>query len=78
MTTVINNPGNGEKADSGAGVGVVLIVIVLIVVAGLFFIYALPAIRKGNAVPQNSSIDVNVKLPAGNTSPSPTPSPSTP
>lgn len=77
MTTVINNPGNGEGTDSG--VGVVLVVIALIVVAGLFFMYALPAIRAGNATPQNSSIDVNVKLPAGdNTPPSPTPPPQTP
>lgn len=75
MTTVINNPGNGEGADSG--VGVVLMVIILIVVAGLFFMYALPAIRAGRAAPQNSSIDVNVKLPAGSASPSPTP-PQTP
>lgn len=72
MTTIINTPGKGDGADSG--VGVMLVVIVLIVVAGLFFMYALPAIRANNTAPQNSSIDVNVKLPASDTTlPSPTP-----
>ncbi len=71
MTTVINNPGNGEGSDSG--VGIMIGIIVLVVIVGLFFIYALPAIRAGSAIPQDSSIDVNVKLPGGNASSTPAP-----
>lgn len=61
MTTVINNPGNGE--GSGSGVGIIIGVIVLLVVIGLFFVYALPAIRSSWVTPQKGNIDVNVKLP---------------
>ncbi|MFA6214970.1 MAG: hypothetical protein WC768_00190 [Patescibacteria group bacterium] len=77
MTTVINNPGNGE--GSGSGVGIIIGVVVLLVVVGLFFVYALPAIRSSRVTPQNGNIDVkvnlpnvNVALPAVNASP-PTP-----
>ncbi|MCX6713247.1 MAG: hypothetical protein NTY66_03520 [Candidatus Vogelbacteria bacterium] len=69
MTTVINNPGNGEGSDSGAGL--VIVVVVLLIAGGLFFIYGWPAIRGTGTVPQNTNVDVNVKLPAGNTSPTP-------
>ncbi len=74
MTTVINNPGGAEGSDSSSGFSVIIGVILLLVVIGLFFIYALPAIRNNPtaATPQNSSIDVNVKLPAGGTTPAPT------
>lgn len=70
MTTVINNPGNGEGSNSS--LSIIIGIIVLLVVAGLFFVYALPAIRNRNAIPQNGSIDVNVKLPTEATSPAPT------
>ena len=71
MTTVINNPGNGEGSNSS--VGIIIGLIVLLVVIGLFFVYGLPAIRKGNAVPQNAGIDVNVKLPVTYPAAAPTP-----
>lgn len=64
MTTVINNPGNGENSDSG--VAMIVGVIVLVVVVGLFFVYVLPMIRDNNS--SQESIDVNVKLPASNNS----------
>ncbi len=70
MATIINNPGNGEETDSG--LSMVMGVVLLLVIVGLFFIYVLPIIRNNQAVPQNSTIDVNVKLPAGNTTPAPT------
>lgn len=70
MTTVINNPGNGESSDSGIGI-IIGVIILLLVVGGLFFVYGLPAIRGSGVAPQNGSIDVNVKLPT----PSPTPAP---
>lgn len=61
MTTVINNPGNGESSESA--VSMVVAVIVLVIVVALFFIYALPAIRGNN----QDSIEVNLKLPATDT-----------
>lgn len=69
MTTVINNPGDGS--DSSASI--VILVIVLLIAAAVFFIYGLPAIRGSRVAPQNGSIDVNVKLPAGAISPAPAP-----
>lgn len=74
MTTVINNPGNGDGSDSA--VGMIVGIIVLLMIVGLFFVYALPAIRGSGAAPQNGAIDVNVKLPSGgDTSPDPAPAP---
>lgn len=70
MTTVINNPGSSaDRSDSAASlVNMIIGIILLIVVAaGLFFVYALPLIRTGNTSPQNSSIDVSVKLPVEKT-----------
>lgn len=71
MTTVINNPGNGEGSDSSASVLVVFIVLLIAIV--LFFIYGLPAIRDDRNTPQNSSLDINVKLPPAKASDSSTP-----
>ncbi len=88
MATVINNPGHAERSDGAADstMGILMGVIVLLVLATLFFVYALPAIRASNATPaapQNSTIDVNVKTPvttptpAPATTPTPTPGAST-
>ena len=77
MTTVINTPGSNDDG-SGSSTNIVLIVILLLVIIGLFFVYALPAMRDSQAVPQNNdgSIDVNVKLPSGDsTEPTATPAP---
>ncbi len=59
MTTVVNNPGNGE----GSGAGMIIGVIVAIVIIILFFVYGLPALREGNS----DTLDVNVNLPTGDT-----------
>lgn len=67
MTTVINNPGNGENTDGG--MGLILGVFILLIVAALFFVYGLPAIRGNSATPPADNIDINVKLPA--TTPTP-------
>lgn len=64
MTTVINNPGDGQGTDGT--MSMIVGVIVLLVVVGLFFVYVLPMIRDNNA--PRESIDVNVKLPASNNS----------
>ncbi len=61
MATVINNPGNGGREDSGIGMIIgVLVVIVLIV---LFFVYGLPAIRNNQTAPNDINVDVD--LPGG-------------
>lgn len=65
MTTVINNPGDG---DSSSAMGVIVGIIVVIILGALFFMYALPAIR-GGAAPQDDSgsLNINVDLPTGGT-----------
>lgn len=68
MTTVVNTPGSSNSSDSS--VGMVLGLIVLLVVLGLFFVYALPAIRGSAPAQPNGAIDVNVKLP-GDAAPAP-------
>lgn len=64
MTTVINNP-SGVEGEGSGGVGIIIGIIMFIVVVGLFFVYVLPKIQGAPAQP--NSIDVNVKLPAGDT-----------
>lgn len=64
MSTVINNPGEGESSNSvvNAVIGIIVVILVLI----LFFVYALPAMRNSNTEtkePQNNTLDVNVNLP---------------
>ena len=69
MATIINNPGSrGSDSDADSTISIIIGFILLLVVVGLFFVYALPALRNNtnnNANPQNSSLDVNLKLPAG-------------
>jgi len=64
MATVINNPGD---SDGGSGAGLIVGILFGIIVIALFFLYALPAIRGADTAKQPNSIDVNVKLPEGNT-----------
>lgn len=77
MATIINNPGNrGSNSDSDSTISIIIGFILLLVVVGLFFVYALPALRnnaENSAAPQNSSLDVNLKLPAGDGGNSPSP-----
>jgi hypothetical protein len=61
MTTVINNPGNGD--DSSGVAGMIIGVVVLMLIGALFFIYGLPLIRNGINNTPSKSIDINVKLP---------------
>lgn len=67
MTTVINNPGNGEGSSGVAGLLTGVIIVILFLV--LFFLYGLPMIRNSNAPaqesPENNSLDINVTLPEG-------------
>lgn len=68
MTTVVNNPAPAPSNDSGGGMGMVIGFVVLIIIAFLFFVYGLPAIRQMQlGSPQinlPSKIDVNVNQPA--------------
>jgi hypothetical protein len=60
MTTVINNPGQGEGSAMGWIIGVVIAIILFYV----FFAYALPAMQ-GAAPADNGGANINVTLPAG-------------
>ncbi len=64
MTTIVNNPGNGDSS----AMGTILVLIVVIVLGVLFFMYGLPRMTgHAPAAQQNNtgSLDVNVKLPSG-------------
>lgn len=65
MSTVINNPGNGE--DSGGIGGMLVGLIVLVIVLVLFFLYGLPMIRNSSSpaqeAPKADSLDINVTVP---------------
>ena len=72
MTTVINNPGNGDGGDSV--IGLVVGVLILVLVGVLFFVYGLPAIRNATAPSKDGAININVKMPDNPiTTPTPTP-----
>lgn len=63
MTTIVQNP---APADSGNGMGMVVGLLLVVLVAILFFVYGLPALRSGatNVVPQvkvPDTINVNVQ-----------------
>jgi hypothetical protein len=61
MTTVVNNP--PPTNDSNGGMGMIIGVIVLIVIAYIFFMYGLPAIKQMGSPQINipNKINVNVK-----------------
>ena len=63
MATIIHHT-PGESPTSDSFVDIILGIILLLVIVGIFFFYALPAIERRNALPQNdsSSLDVNVNL----------------
>lgn len=62
MTTIVNNP--PAPKESEGGMGMIMGLIVLLVMAYLFFVYGLPAIRQMQpATPQINipeKIDVNI------------------
>lgn len=65
MTTIINTP--PATKESGGSMGVIIGLIVLVIVAYLFFMFGLPAIRRVQVgAPQiniPSKIDVNINQP---------------
>jgi len=65
MTTIVNTP--APSNDSSSGMGMIIGLIVLIVVAYLFIVFGLPAIRGMQVgAPQiniPSKIDVNIQQP---------------
>ncbi|MDB5260207.1 MAG: hypothetical protein JWN37_438 [Candidatus Nomurabacteria bacterium] len=58
MTTVINNPGNGDNSGS---TGWIIAILVIIVIVALFF--GLPALRGKNA--GSAGVNVNTTIPTG-------------
>ena len=59
MTTVINNPGDGE----GMGIGFMIGILIVVVAVILFFVYGLPAIRASKSQPSTTNITVQVPNP---------------
>ena len=63
MATVINNP--PQSNDSGGSTGMIVGIIVLVVLAYLFFVYGLPAVKQNQSggtqinVPDKIEVDVN-------------------
>lgn len=62
MTTVINTPPTSENSNSGLGIAVGVLVIAILVI--LFFMYVLPKLSTDDTTPEDSTINVNVELPA--------------
>ena len=60
MTTVINTPANGESTTFGFMIGVVLTVTIVL---GLFFVYALPFIKKDTGREVNVNLQIPTKSP---------------
>jgi hypothetical protein len=60
MTTIINTP--PAPKESGGNIGMIIGVILLIIVAYLFIVYGLPAIRQMSSPQINipNEIDVNI------------------
>ena len=62
MTTIVQNP---APSDSGNGMGMVIGLLLVVLVAILFFVYGLPALRSSTtAVPEvkiPDTINVNVQ-----------------
>lgn len=63
MTTVINNPSNGESTGVGMIVGIVL---VLAVILGLFYYYGFPGRALAPSPQRNVQVDVNLPTPNNN------------
>ncbi len=66
MATIVNNPAPAPVQQSDSSMGFVLGLVLLVILAVLFFMYGLPAIRRGFGTPQVNvpgKIDVNVNQP---------------
>ncbi len=62
MATIVNNPAPSD--NSGGPMGMIVGLIALMVIAYLFFVYGLPAVRQmrsgGTQINVPSEIDVNI------------------
>ncbi len=65
MTTIINTPAPAPETQSDSGLGMIIGIVFLAVVAFIFFVYGLPAIRSIRSPQVNipSKIDVNINQP---------------
>ncbi len=59
MPTVINNPSGG---DNSSGLGMIVAVLVIVILAVIFFVYGVPALRGVNNQ-QPANINVQVPVP---------------
>ena len=63
MATVINNPSSrvvrSDQAAEGPGTGFVVGLILLILLAILFFVYGLPALRSSRSLAPSSGTSIN-------------------
>lgn len=60
MTTIINNPGDGDESNSAFGM--VVGVIMFFVIVGVFIVYILPMIQNSRTA-ETTDIKVDVTLP---------------
>ena len=69
MATIINTPQRSEDS----GLGMVIGIIFALLLIGLFFFYAVPAIRTNMSSTQgqtpNNTLDVNLTVPSQSTTP---------
>ncbi len=63
MTTVVNNPGGATTDNS---LGTIFTVLMIALLAILFFVYGLPAIRNAASPSINVPSSIDVNLPANN------------
>lgn len=61
MTTIVNSPtpNNGDSGGAGTGLIIAVIAIVAAILIGLFFVYALPELRRMGAQEDNGT-DINI------------------
>jgi len=66
MTTIINNPGDGEEPNSVFGI--LMGIIMLFVIVGIFIVYILPMMQNSQTA-ETTDINVNITTPIeeGNT-----------
>jgi len=60
MTTIINNPDNGESTGMGFVIGVIFVVVVLL---GVFYMYGLPYIKNRSAPAPSNGVKLEITSP---------------
>ncbi|MBX4210503.1 hypothetical protein KW783_00835 [Candidatus Parcubacteria bacterium] len=65
MPTVIDNRQPATVENDSTGLGFLIGILLVIILAVLFFVYGLPALRNNNsnATPNNNGAGINIQLP---------------